>query len=142
MSAGEAVLLLHLTFQSLFDLRHREIFLPVTVMTALAGIFLRAAEGNVLILPLLAAFLPGILFFGFAVATRGSIGIGDALEVLLFGIYLSFGAVLASVFCALLLSSLCSVYLILRKKKGKRTCIPFLPFLLLGYLTLLVGSSL
>lgn len=83
----------------------------------------------------------GLLLLVFGYFSKEAIGIADGVIVSTCGV--AFGVYETVTFCflAALYAALVSCLLLIRKKAGKKSRIPFLPFLLLGYITmrLLVG---
>lgn len=89
----------------------------------------RQAWGDLLI-----SAAPGVLLTGLAVLTEGKIGLGDGVVVLSLGLLLGCRNALIVVLCGLLLSAVWSAGLLIRKKAGKESRIPMMPFLLAGFL--------
>ena len=69
----------------------------------------------------------GIAMLGIGFLTREKVGYGDGALVAVCGIFL-----------ALILLELTALFLIVVRKKGRRYRIPFCPFLLAGYLVILL----
>lgn len=76
---------------------------------------------------------PGVLLAGLSVLTEGKIGLGDGIVVLSLGLLLGCRNTLIVVLCGLLLSAVWSAGLLIRKKAGKESRIPLMPFLLAGF---------
>lgn len=76
----------------------------------------------------------GVALCGIAKLTGGSIGIGDGLLTLLTGIYMGGVFTFLCLCFAFLFSAVAALYLISFKKKGKRDSLPFVPFMLAGYI--------
>lgn len=77
--------------------------------------------------------LPGCVMLLLAWFTRESIGYGDGFVVLCLGCFLDVWEVLNICMAALTLSGLAALFLLLVKKKNRKTQMPFVPFLLVGY---------
>lgn len=86
----------------------------------------------------LGGLLLGLFLVAMTYVTRGQIGIGDGLFVMVVGICFGFGISGTMLIYGLVLSALISLYLILLKKGNRDTRIPFIPFLFLGYLGILL----
>lgn len=71
-------------------------------------------------------------------AVSKSIGIGDGLTLVVSGIYLGFAENIELLMTALLLAGSAALFLIIIKKKERRYQMPFIPFLLVGYLFVLL----
>ena len=79
------------------------------------------------------AMLPGAVVLALAVVSGGRIGCGDGIALIVAGLYLDVGSILAALLCALLLSSLFAGAVLVLTHRRKFSY-PFLPFLLAGYL--------
>ena len=77
--------------------------------------------------------LPGAVLLGVSKLSREALGMGDALLMLVLGIYLGLEAALDVLLLALFLAAVWAGILIVVGKKGRNYAFPFLPFLLIGY---------
>ena len=82
---------------------------------------------------LLGGIAVGVLLLLFAVLSKGAVGKGDGLLLCVTGIYLGFEKNLALLLGALLLSGFFSALLLAARKAGRKTELPFAPFLLAAY---------
>ena len=71
---------------------------------------------------------------GFSLVSRGGLGFGDALVISSLGLYLNVWELLAVIGIGLLSASGYSILLIFIRKAGRKTELPFIPFLFLGYM--------
>lgn len=78
--------------------------------------------------------LPGMIFWGFGWLSRWQIGMGDVAVVLVMGIWLGYEKTFVIVFVGMFLCSIFCGGLVLFRKAGRKTEVPFVPFLLIGYL--------
>lgn len=87
--------------------------------------------------------LGGILFGGTvllaAKITEEKIGYGDGWILVVTGIYLGFRDNLVLFALALFLSAIVSVVLLMLKKVTRKTTMPFVAFVFLGYCVMLIG---
>lgn len=79
------------------------------------------------------AMIPGAAVLGLSFLTEGQIGTGDGLVLICLGFLLGCRRTLFILFIGLLLSSICSVVLLIRRKAGRKSRIPWMPFLFGGY---------
>lgn len=87
--------------------------------------------------------LGGGLFYLIAVLSRGGMGGGDIKMMAMVGAFMGWKAVLLTTFLGSLSGSVVGIFLVLFKGKGRKTKVPFGPFLALGaLLTLFLGGSL
>ena len=77
--------------------------------------------------------LPVAVLLGVSKLSREALGMGDALLMLVLGIYLGLEAALDVLLLALFLAAVWAGILIVVGKKGRNYAFPFVPFLLIGY---------
>lgn len=84
----------------------------------------------------------GVLLLLFGYFSKGAVGIADGVIIAACGVAFGVYETVTICFFAALYAAAFSFVLLLRKKVGRKSRIPFLPFLLLGYVTtrLLVGG--
>lgn len=129
----EAGILIFLGVNSWTDIRKREVSLGFTGIFAVAGIIWRLfSKGSLVeILPVAGV---GLLFTGISVITGGALGMGDSLVLLALGTVMNMGDFFPMLLGAIFSSAACAGILLGILKKSRNTEIPFVPFLLLGYL--------
>lgn len=93
-----------------------------------------------LLLSCLTGMLPGVFLLAAAWITRQEIGYGDGVVLLVIGLYLGFSAGTGIFLTALLLLSPVSLFYIAVRKAGRKKRLPFVPYLLAGYLLWLAVS--
>jgi len=86
----------------------------------------------------LGGVMVGTVILLFAYFSKEAIGTADGVIILVCGAAFGLLETVTFTFFATLYAGVCSVVLLLTKKAGKKSRIPFLPFLLLGYLTMRV----
>lgn len=83
------------------------------------------------------------LFYLIAFASRGGMGGGDIKMMAMVGAFMGWKAVLLTTFTASLIGSVWGIFLMIFKGKGRKTQIPFGPFLAAGTLiTLFYGQEI
>lgn len=75
----------------------------------------------------------GIFIYIVSLVSRGQVGTGDGFVYLVSGVALGFGRNLELLTISLLLASVVASYLIVVKKAGRKTCMPFIPFTAVAY---------
>jgi len=144
MSALVAVTFIDLDFQIIPD----AITLPGIPLGLVAGMFLLPDPmARTMSLgwqsALIGAAVGFGLFYAVAVASRGGMGGGDIKLMAMVGALTGWKAVLLTTFLGSLVGSVLGLFLMLAKGKGRKTKIPFGPFLALGaVLTLLFGQEI
>ena len=132
-SAGIRLLLaaVYVGICSVQDFRSRKISLPVTVYAGCAAFLLDIpilTEGAENILFLIPGLLPGALFLFLSLAAEGAAGKGDGYCFLILGALLGTRTVWIIFLTSLLLASLCGILLMIFRKAGRKTRLPFLFF--------------
>lgn len=84
----------------------------------------------------------GIVLFAFIYFSKEALGVADGVVIAACGIAFGVYEAVALCFIASLYAGGYSAVLLLTKKVGKKHRIPFLPFLLLGYVTLRTVQSI
>lgn len=124
--------LLFLLFSSFLDIRKREISIPVTLLFGLAGVVYSVRTGRTMMDYLIPLGI-GILILGGSVLTRGQVGMGDGWMLLALGCMLRMECYIQMACIGMLLAAAYSGVLMLVFRKNRKTELPLVPFLLLGY---------
>ena len=124
--------LIFLLFSSFLDIRKREISIPVTLLFGLAGVVYSVRSGRTMTDYLIPLGI-GILILGGSVLTRGQVGMGDGWMLLALGCMLRMECYIQMACIGMLLAAAYSGVLMLVFRKNRKTEIPLVPFLLLGY---------
>ena len=115
------------------DFKQKKIpVLPVAAMGVLLLLF-RLWNG-VELRELAAGLLPGAGLLLFARLSREAVGTGDGLVLLALGMGYGAEEILVMLFVALCLAAGLSVVLLVSKRAGRKSEIPFLPFLFFGWM--------
>ena len=136
MSFGIAVVIgLLLLVAAVMDLKSKSIsrgFLFILMLVSVASIFVRADFD---IWNVVGGALIGLCAVGVSMISGEQIGRGDGLVIIALGIVLGFRECLASVCLASLIMALISVVILILKKGNRKTKLPFIPALFVGYVT-------
>ena len=115
------------------DFKQKKIpVLPVAAMGVLLLLF-RLWNG-VELRELATSLLPGAGLLLFARLSREAVGTGDGLVLLALGMGYGAEEILVMLFVALCLAAGLSVVLLVSKRAGRKSEIPFLPFLFFGWM--------
>lgn len=117
-----------LLLNSVMDIRHKEISLPLTILSGVGGISLRAIAG-IQITDLAAALIPGILCVFLAFITREQIGYGDAWVLLATGCCLESKDMFAAWMLSLIGIGLVALFVFVCLRKKGTYELPYIPFL-------------
>ena len=102
------------------------------------GLLLHILSKAAILSGVLPGFLPGLFCLLLAKLTHEAIGYGDALMILAVGAFCSIRILLFLLFGGFLTAALYAGVLLIWKKRKQKEEIPFLPFLLCGYIFTLV----
>lgn len=129
------LMLLWLVGLSLFDIRYREVpvWLLVLGWTAVlaAGIY-GCVFGESGVAESAGGMIPGLALLLIAAGTRKA-GYADGIVLILLGSTLGFRKCILTAILSLFMISTWSILLLALKKADKRTRIPYIPFLTIGY---------
>jgi leader peptidase (prepilin peptidase)/N-methyltransferase len=132
-TAGILLPLLMLSAGTWTDIREKRVDVRPILLAGLAGIAIRIIVRDESIPVLLAALAPGMLLLAVALTSRGGVGTGDGLCVLVLGLYFSPEEVLMILFAALCFGGVIGAIFLFRGR-GRGYAFPFLPCLLGGCL--------
>lgn len=132
------VFLMGLSFLSYQDYRKKEVSLALILLLGIFGMIFRLTDGKLQWASLLAGMSIGVIFMLLSFLTGGKIGVGDGLVLIVSGVYLGFWRNLSMCLIALSLAGLNGLLLLLMKRCKKEDTLPFFPFLLAGYVILLL----
>ena len=137
-SLTRLILLAFLFIAAWLDRRTEEIPLFLPGAGIAAGILLRFLTGPVGVLEILLGFLPGLLLLVLAFLSKQAVGYGDGAVFLAAGAFLGLEKTAWLLAGALIAAGMAAFwFLLFRKQSGKRS-LPFVPFVLAGYVFLLV----
>ena len=135
---SQAVVMGMLTLCSAEDIKKKQIRLNSVLIFGILGIFFHMLWRMQSIENLLLGMSVGVVLLFLSVLTGGRIGAGDAVLLIVTGIYLGLEQNLELFFCGLLLCSMWSLGLLVMRKKSRKDSVPFVPFLLAAYMGMLV----
>lgn len=127
-----------LCIEGICDLKKREINLVIPAIFGVIGILMFCLSKDKNWIMFLGGAAEGLFVLVVSVITREGIGLGDALLLICTGILLGAENNLIMFLWACVFCSIISGILILCKKAGRKTRIPFVPFLIPGYLVMLL----
>lgn len=131
----EGSAMIYMGICAVFDIRHREIPLlwNLTGIAAAAGLEIwRIAEGLSTVAETGLSLLPGVSFLLTGFATGEKIGYGDGLILIAAGLFLGIYPCFLALCTGLIVSAAAALILLLFRRAGRNSRIPFAPFLLIG----------
>lgn len=126
------ILLAGLAVIAVEDLYRKEISTIWPVIMGIAGVLLSVAAGEWNERRFLLGFIPGILVLSAAWLTNETIGYGDGLVILCLGCFLTGREIMDLCVAAITLAGITALFLLVIMRKGRKTEIPFVPFLFAG----------
>lgn len=126
------VLVIFLGIISVVDAATKKIPVLMLIFMGITGIY-HVVSQEMSLETLAISIIPGIVILIAAVLSRQQIGYGDAIVIILMGLFVSADIICSSLVMALMLAGVVSVVMVAIKKADRKKQIAFTPFLLIGY---------
>ncbi len=123
------------------DVKTRHIRLAELLLFALIGIVIDIIRQPYSLISILGGVGVGVALLAFSFLSKGKIGVGDALIVMVSGLYLGFINTLVMVWLSSLVAAGFGIAMIIKKRDTKEREIPFVPFMLVAYLILIIVNT-
>ena len=117
---------------SIIDIATQKIPVVVLVFMAAVGTVCTFTAGKT-VGSVAIAVVPGIVLLAAAFVTKQQIGYGDAVVIILMGLFVTADIICSALVMGLSIAGILSVIMISFKKSNLKKQIAFTPFLLLGY---------
>lgn len=136
--------ILMLAVGSIWDIRDRQIPVKLLIIDIIAGAILMIINRKINWPDEWYLYMVGILI-GIVILlagyfSNGCIGMADGIMLAVIGGILGYQEMLFLLMNAVMAAAVCSIILIVLRKGNRKTAIPFFPFMLLGYLLVVVGK--
>ncbi|MDD3368621.1 MAG: prepilin peptidase [Lachnospiraceae bacterium] len=133
------IVVLLLLVLAVCDLRYQKIpckLLAIYGITLLilSGLFYLESFGLKGLLKMAIGMLPGLILLVLACLFKQEIGKGDGLVLLFLGATIGGKACMLVMFAGLFMASIVGIFLMICKKGSRKTRLPYIPFVLLGYI--------
>lgn len=129
----KGIIAIVLLYNSIYDWKYKKISLPITGIGLLIAMVILIFSSQYTWKNAVSGMSIGIFIIACSFLTKGQIGIGDGIISCFIGIGCGFFENLSILFCAFILTAIVSGILLIIKKVKKKTRIPFVPFLFIGY---------
>jgi leader peptidase (prepilin peptidase)/N-methyltransferase len=141
INANQIGSIIYLGILSVLDIRTRKI--PVWLLAAggIVSITLSIYQTEIPIILVLAGGITGVVFLGVSKITREAIGYGDSLCILIIGVYVGIWNLIGVLSLSFLLSGLCAVLVLIFKNFDRKAGYPFIPFLFISHLLLMITGG-
>ena len=127
---------------AVIDFEHKIIPNELLIAALLLGIVFHILNGGFLN-SVIGFFAVSVLLYIIALLSKGGIGGGDIKMMAAFGFCIGWQNILLSLFIASIIGSMVAIYLLVFKKYGRKTEVPFGPFLAVGiYISIFFGTGL
>ena len=133
------VLLVLLIICAVEDWKRKEVNVVYILLFGIVGVILHLLYPNCSVYSMLFGLLLGIGIVGISILSRGSIGMGDGILLVVTGVYLGGYENLELFLTGMLFVGIWSLGLLVLKKKKRKERIAFIPFLLAAYAVMMVG---
>lgn len=137
-AGGIALSLIDLDVRRLPDVIVLPLYVVLPVLLAVDG------DPSALVRAVIGGAVLGAIYLAIAYAAPGAMGFGDvklAAPIGAMTAYLSWGTLLTGAFGAFLLGALVGILLIVARGAGRRTAVPFGPFMVLGAVCAILGAG-
>ena len=136
------LVMLFLIFESVIDIKKREISITASVIISLIAVLLIVFAKDIHILSMVFGLCEGILLMILSHVSKEQIGFGDGIILCATGLILGWKDNLTMFFFSCLICALFSICLMTIKKADKRTKIPFVPFMVPGFILSVISEGL
>ena len=116
------------------DLRSKKVRVIEIIIFGIVGLIIDFSIRPFSFLSILGGVMVGLMVYLFSVLTKEKIGKGDAFVVMVTGLYLGFQNTLLLVWLSTILAAVIGSIIIRKNNVNTDFEIPFVPFLLMGYL--------
>lgn len=137
MNIAEGIALGCLAGLSIYDLKTKRIVIKAVALLGIVVLVYRLCTGTG-VLELAAGLVPGAGLLFVAFCTKESIGIGDGMVLCVLGLFCGLRKTMGVLGMALVFCAALAMVLLVLKRAGRKTELPFLPCLFAGYLLCLL----
>lgn len=135
-----AFVLIVLVIEAVTDFKKKEVNIVFPVLLAAAATVMLFFTKDISLINSIIGIAEGVLLILISFLTKGEIGMGDGILLAACGLMLGGKDNLIMFFFACLSSAIVSALIMLIKKADKKTKIPFVPFMIPGFLIMVLLS--
>lgn len=134
----KVIVITMLAIESISDIRTQTVSLIRLIAFGLLGITINYCMVYQSIWSAVGGGIVGIVLLGYALLSKGAVGVGDGVVFLCLGIFLGLSGNLRLLFFSLLVAAIVGGIYAIVTKKGVKAKIPFIPCILVAYIVLSV----
>lgn len=141
---GKGIILLFLAIGVIWDLKKKAVpgsYLCAFGIVAIIAFIFDVTNGKNL-LDSVWGLIPGFIVVMLSILTKEQVGLGDGMILLCVGGLQSIRDTIYMIFIALIIVTVVAIFLLIIRRVGRKATIPFVPFLFLGQLIMIIGGSL
>ena len=132
--------LIVLIIEAVTDFKKKEVNIIFPILLAAAAVVMLFFSKDISLINAIIGIAEGLLLILISVLTKGQIGLGDGILLAACGLMLGGRDNLIMFFFACLSSAVVSALIMIIKKADKKTKIPFVPFMIPGFLIMVLLS--
>ena len=132
--------LIVLIIEAVTDFKKKEVNIIFPILLAAAAVVMLFFSKDISLINAIIGIAEGLLLILISVLTKGQIGMGDGILLAACGLMLGGRDNLIMFFFACLSSAVVSALIMIIKKADKKTKIPFVPFMIPGFLIMVFLS--
>lgn len=123
------------------DIKRKTVPVIPMMIWGMVGIVLHIAMGRINDMQMLLGMIPGVAAYILSILTKEKIGRGDALLLVVTGIYMGFWGNIIMLWVGLIFAAIGGVAAIVIFKKKKSDELPFIPFLAAAYVMYIISNG-
>jgi len=128
----KALLLILVGIEAIIDIRKKEILLWPLIVMAIIGLLCNLLLSSWSFKDILSGLIIGVFVAIISIVSHGGIGMGDAVILMVIGIFLGFEMTLQIFFWSLVAAAMVAMIYLIRDRKSKGKQIAFIPFIFIG----------
>lgn len=129
-----------LCFEAIVDIKRKKVHWAGALLLALMGIVILILRHDFSLISICMSESVGIFLYVISVLTEEKLGRGDAIYVIALGTILDFREMMMVCMISFFLSALIGIGLLMMKKAGRKTTMPYLPFLTGAYMMVTISN--
>ena len=127
-----------LAIESISDIKTRTVSLIRLIAFAILGITINYCKNYQSIWSVVGGLVVGVVLLGYALLSKGAMGVGDGVVFLCLGIFLGLSGNLRLLFFSLLIAAIASGVYAIVTKNGIKAKVPFIPCVLVAFVGTIV----